>query len=924
MFSLLNRLSVRNRVWMIVALFIGGIIGGSVVDILMLRNTLWQEKELKTRQLVESAYSLLKHYHEQQQAGNVDEAAAQAGAIGAIRAMRYDDKEYFWINNLEVPFPKMVMHPTIPELDGRLLDTLKYRAATAWRIGDEGDFVAFDDRKNLFASFVETTARNGSAYVIYDWPKPVAGGGVSPETYPKLSYVKRFAPWGWIIGSGIYMDDVGQAVKALALRNAMLATAGGAILLLLAAAIARSITRPLRKTVATMRQIGLADGSLALRLPTEGGSELFQLATGFNEMLDHLQARDAELARHREHLEEMVAQRSGELSSLNGVLAKELAEHKVAERQIRESRARMRALLDATRESVLLLDPEGVILEINAFGAQRFGLAPEKLVGKNFYALIPPDLAETRRAVVEHVVAAGEPTQSEDRRGSTYFNNSLYPVKDEAGVVECVAVYAKDMTEQHRAKGVDDIFRHLDTVLLKWRMNLESIAQMFCDGIVPVFSLSAAWIAKAEKDGRLTVLAGMAIDSPGFVGYLRENELRWDGPEATGLPLDVVIRQGYRQIVKFPDADSGQTEVPLVGAGVASVLLMPISLRGETWGVLALYGSNPAHFDGFELPVRLTAIAGRLGASLESAQQQEWLTLLDAALAGVGNSVFITDADGTILWVNRSLVELSGFAAESLIGANPKVLGSGTHSVDFYRRFWATIQSGDTWRGDIVNARPDGSLYTVSQTITPLLGSGGEVSHYVAILEDISERKAAEERMRYAASFDRLTDLPNRGLFLDRLSQSLALARRERTLGALLFLDLDHFKQVNDQLGHAAGDELLIAVGRRLREVVREGDTVARLGGDEFTVILNRIREPANAAVIAGKILSALAKPLVIAGTELTIGASIGIAIYPDHGEKVDALIEAADHAMYRAKNAGRQGYAFVEKPPVPGEKVSS
>ena len=178
--------------------------------------------------------------------------------------------------------------------------------------------------------------------------------------------------------------------------------------------------------------------------------------------------------------------------------------------------------------------------------------------------------------------------------------------------------------------------------------------------------------------------------------------------------------------------------------------------------------------------------------------------------------------------------------------------------------------------------------------------------------------------MRYAASFDRLTDLPNRGLFLDRLSQSLALARRERTLGALLFLDLDHFKQVNDQLGHAAGDELLIAVGQRLREVVREGDTVARLGGDEFTVILNRIREPANAAVIAGKILSALAKPLVIAGTELTIGASIGIAIYPDHGEKVDALIEAADHAMYRAKNAGRQGYAFVEKPPVPGEKVSS
>lgn len=309
-------------------------------------------------------------------------------------------------------------------------------------------------------------------------------------------------------------------------------------------------------------------------------------------------------------------------------------------------------------------------------------------------------------------------------------------------------------------------------------------------------------------------------------------------------------------------------------------------------------------------------MASRLGASLESAQQQEWLTLLDTALAGVGNGVFITDADGIIQWVNRSFVELSGYTAEQLVGQNPKKLGSGVHGVDFYRCFWETIRAGNPWPGDTVNASPDGSRYTVSQTITPLRDMSGEISHFVAILEDVSERKAAEERMRHAASFDRLTDLPNRGLFLDRLSQSLALAGREGTLGALLFLDLDHFKQVNDEHGHAAGDELLVAVARRLREVLREGDTVARLGGDEFTVILNRIRESANAAAIAGKILAALAKPLMIAGSELRVGASVGIAIFPTHGEKVEVLLEAADHAMYRAKKAGRQGYAFVESDP--------
>jgi diguanylate cyclase (GGDEF)-like protein/PAS domain S-box-containing protein len=917
MFSLLNRLSVRSRVWMIVALFIGAIVCGSVVDILTLRHTLWQEKELKTRHLVESAYGVLDHYHRLQQNGELDEAVAQAAAIGTLRAMRYDDKEYFWVNDLEIPIPRMVMHPTIPALDGSLLDADQFRAATGWRIGNEGDFVALDGRENLFAKFVEVSAQTGDGYVTYDWPKPKQGGRVSSETYPKLSYVKRFEPWGWLIGSGVYMDDVGKSVDSLVLRNGLLATAGGGILLLLASAIASSITGPLRRTVQTMGKVGLADGNLSLRLPVDGRSEFTQLSKGFNEMLDHLQARDAELAHHRERLEELVEQRSGQLRAANLALEKELAKHKLAEQKVRESRAQMRALLDATRESVLLLDPDGLILEINAFGAQRFGTVPEALIGQNFFALIPPDLAETRRAVVTHVINTGEPIHSEDRRGSIYFHNSLYPVKDESGAVACVAVYAKDVSEQHRAKGIDDVFRHLDSVLLKWRMNLESIAQIFCDGILPVFDLSAAWIARAEKDGRLTMLAGTG-DGADFVGRLRESEIRWDGDPSAGLPLEAVIRHGYRRVVRFSDGVAGFPESSTLVHGATAALLLPLSLRGERWGVLALYGSEPAQFDGQEVPVRLGAIAGRLGASLESAQQQEWLTLLDAALAGVGNSVFITDADGTILWVNRSFVELSGYEARQLLGKNPRILSAGVHGVDFYRRFWETVQAGNTWRGDIINARPDGSRYTVSQTITPLLDTAGEVSHFVAILEDISERKAAEERMRYAASFDRLTDLPNRGLFMDRLNQSLALARREGTRGALLFLDLDHFKQVNDELGHAAGDELLIAVARRLREVVREGDTVARLGGDEFTLILNRIREPANAAAIAGKILAALVRPLVIAGRELRVGVSIGIAVFPDHGEKIEALLEAADHAMYRAKKAGRQGYAFVESDPVP------
>ncbi len=567
----------------------------------------------------------------------------------------------------------------------------------------------------------------------------------------------------------------------------------------------------------------------------------------------------------------------------------------------------MRALLDASDESVLLLDPEGGILAINAFGAERFGQVPEAMAGKNFFDLMPPDLAVSRRAAVQNVVITGEHMHMQDRRGAVFFDNTIYPVMDESGAVESVAVYAKNVTEQHRVNAVDDIFRHLDTVLLKWRMNLESIAQIFCDDILPVFDLAAAWVGRAEKDGRITLLASAEGVDKGLLDSLRESRLRWDDAPSCCLPAGAVIRNGHQQIVA-----PGERECQSCSVVARVALLMPLILRGETWGVLTLYGRDPRHFDGPQLPIRLAAVASRLGISLESALQQEWLTLLDTALAGVDNAVFITDANASILWSNHSFTQLSGYATEEVLGKTPKLFSSGAQDVDFYQHFWQTIKGGGTWHGDIVNVRRDGTLYTVSQAVTPLLNTNGQVSHYVAILEDITERKATEERIQHTAHFDLLTDLPNRGLFFDRLGQALALARRDEQAGALLFLDLDHFKEVNDQLGHAAGDTLLITVAKRLRGQVRESDTVARLGGDEFTVILPSLRDSDDATRVADKILAAIAQPLFIAGRELAVGVSIGIALFPESGNTVEQILNAADDAMYLAKRTGRNRYAFA------------
>jgi len=361
-FFVLNQLSVRNRIWAIVALLIASIMVGSIIDILMLRQTLWQEKELKTRQLVESGLSVLTHFHALQEAGELSEAAAQAAAIRTIKAMRYDGKEYFWLNDLGSPFPKMLMHPTIPALDGQVLDAEQYNCATRLRVGIEGDFKATDGPKNLFAAFVDVVNQGGRGYVIYNWPKPKVGGGTTDIRYPKLSYVEKFAPWGWVIGSGIYIDDVDTTVDAQTWRHLLLVVTVCGVLLLLASAIARSITQPLRQTVTTMRRIGQDDSSLRLRLPVEGNSEIAELASGFNDMLEHLEARDVELALHRQCLEEEVARRTVELQNTNERLA---AEQKAIETLLKKMEAAQNQLLQSEKMAAVGQLAAGVAHEIN-------------------------------------------------------------------------------------------------------------------------------------------------------------------------------------------------------------------------------------------------------------------------------------------------------------------------------------------------------------------------------------------------------------------------------------------------------------------------------------------------------------------------------------------------------------------------------
>ncbi|HEX5783372.1 MAG TPA: EAL domain-containing protein [Burkholderiaceae bacterium] len=274
--------------------------------------------------------------------------------------------------------------------------------------------------------------------------------------------------------------------------------------------------------------------------------------------------------------------------------------------------------------------------------------------------------------------------------------------------------------------------------------------------------------------------------------------------------------------------------------------------------------------------------------------------------------VSVAERDGRIVQVNDRLVEVSGFTREELLGQDHRLLNSGTHDKGFFTQMWKTLASGQVWRGVICNRTKGGDLYWVDSAIVPLKDGRGEIVRYVSIRIDITERKRAEQEMLRLATTDGLTGLANRGLLRDRMQQALAHDRRMGEHAALLFIDLDHFKAVNDSFGHDMGDRLLVEVAHRLRGCVRSEDTVARQGGDEFIVFLPSISKPDDAGVLAEKLQRVLSLPVVIDGRELYVGGSIGVAVFPEDGADVDALLKRSDAAMYQAKEGGRGRVAYA------------
>jgi diguanylate cyclase (GGDEF)-like protein/PAS domain S-box-containing protein len=374
--------------------------------------------------------------------------------------------------------------------------------------------------------------------------------------------------------------------------------------------------------------------------------------------------------------------------------------------------------------------------------------------------------------------------------------------------------------------------------------------------------------------------------APTDFGYTYESHLARVHPEDRDL-----VDQTYRDALAQGNAFSCVNRIVMADGRVKYT-----HNRGET-----CYGENGVPLRSFGTVQDITE------QFLSSAKLQQAAAVFKSTLEGV----MITDLEGHILDVNQAFETITGYTRHEAIGQTPRLLRSGRHDQQFYAELWRALDIQGHWHGEIYNRRKNGTIYPQLLTITTVRNERNEATGFVGVFSDITEAKASQERLDYLAHHNPLTELPNRLLFNDRLHHSLDLAARQQTALAVVFIDLDRFKHINDSMGHAAGDDLLRQLGSRLRKVIRTNDTIAHLSGDEFVVLLEDVGTAQNVTLVIHKLLNAFKQPFQLQNQAIYITASIGISLFPDDGQDASTLLRNADTAMYQAKEEGRNTYRF-------------
>ena len=545
------------------------------------------------------------------------------------------------------------------------------------------------------------------------------------------------------------------------------------------------------------------------------------------------------------------------------------------------SEAYMRSIFNATPDAMLISDANGIITMINHQAELLLGYSASELIGQSIEVLVPVRFRENHVRLRQNFIASPLTRAMGTgrvvlalRKNNTEFDVeiSLSPIQTEKGLFFASAL--RDITQR---KKMEDALRASEE---RFRLMANASPAMI-------------WIT--DVNGKTT--------------FVNQTWLNF-----TGMTLEQAISdKGWMGLVHPDDKESVVSEYYTNLSG-HKIILTEYRIRREQgdWRWILDQGV-PMYDENGEF-------SGYVGSAVDitDRKQAEADFRVAATAFESQEAMVITDANTVILRVNKTFVDSTGYSAEEAVGQKISILQSGYHDERFYDEMWDSLNRTGTWQGEVWDKRKNGQIYPKWLTITAVKDDTGTVTHYVGTHIDISDRKAAEDEIKSLAFYDPLTKLPNRRLLRDRLQQALANHARKHMFGALLFLDLDNFKTLNDTLGHDKGDNLLQQVASRLTACVRECDTVARLGGDEFVLMLKEVgQNSAEAAVqaeiISEKILNALNKPYLLDGYEHRSTPSIGATLFCDHTVSIDELLKQADIAMYQAKAAGRNAIRFFD-----------
>lgn len=570
-----------------------------------------------------------------------------------------------------------------------------------------------------------------------------------------------------------------------------------------------------------------------------------------------------------------------------------------------------RAILRSLAAHIAVIDRNGLVIAAND-AWEKLGHESNPFVlghpgvGSNYLQVLRAadghlkDQARTTLAGIQAVLAGRRRSfrcefSYPSPAGRRWYTVSITPLQGGGGAV----ISHEDVTEHKQARESEALLREVDSRILR-SQPLDQILEFICSRLTDMLGLAVAYISLKEPDYQVRVRAA----SGPAAGFLEGLTIRWDDSSEGSGPSGVAIRTG-RPHMGDAQADPGSAawQERARAFGLRSFLSIPLLAEETAIGALCLCSSSPRAFAGWASGY-LAGLANQVAVSIQAAGHHEQIQLLTAALESAANAVVIADRGGVIKWVNPAFYRLTGYAADEVIGATPRLFSSGKHPDAFYRQMWETILSGQTWRGEVQNRRKGGSLYTEDMTITPVRDDGGSISHFIAIKQDITERMIQEQQIRHLAMHDPLTNLPNRRVLQETLERVVDRAGRGHH-GALLLMDLDDFKLVNDTLGHLAGDQLLVTLAEVLKRSLRPGDMLARLGGDEFAALVEDVSLDEAQAIAERLRVAADAHRFEHDGYACDPAVSIGICPI-DGSLDPAAVLRLADRALYGAKDLGK------------------